>query len=334
MTTPTLSTPLLIKSDINDPKDYNLYELLQDLDEQVIPISYANDGYFGYDEHGNEIFHSTALNKEQVIEIFSKERRSRETYSVRNRRFKSPPEIRESLKEFNKKNSLYSSRLWASVGTSITPLHYDASNNVLSQIKGNKEITFFAPFRFNEMYPYKNSFMRGHVSQVDFRKIDMQTYKNFPSEPDLIIKLEEGESVMIPAYWWHYVESSDESIAVNYWWDCEYEQLLDFFAVDSLVRTTPNDLFQLSRIPTKEELFKMSETAKQKQNHLGSLILLAWLFERYYIEVTDEQSRLSTYELMVFRKQFIDSFKKVGRVTLESRWLQSNMYKINEFIGN
>jgi len=50
-----------------------------------------------------------------------------------------------------------------------------------------------------------------------------------PSDPDQLppeahpiqITVAAGESLYLPAGWWHYVRQSDITIAVNYWYDME-----------------------------------------------------------------------------------------------------------------
>jgi tetratricopeptide (TPR) repeat protein len=54
-----------------------------------------------------------------------------------------PPQLRDQLRSTN---------LWLSAGATTTPLHFDASENVLSQIHGTKVVTLFPPMDAVNLY--------------------------------------------------------------------------------------------------------------------------------------------------------------------------------------
>ena len=197
-------------------ENYNLLNILDRLEEDSIPVCRAANGYFGYDENGNDLFATAVMNKDRAVRLFEKIPDSAIAYSMRNRRVKIDYSLIDQFRYLNQFNSKYSMRMWATVGESQTPLHYDASNNVIICISGTKIITFFSPEKFASLYAYENSFKRGHVSRVNFGNIDRNEFPNFPKSPDLKLVLREGEAMYIPSFWWHYVESSERSLAVNY----------------------------------------------------------------------------------------------------------------------
>jgi len=113
--------------------------------------------------------------------------------------------------------------LWMGPSTHIEPLHYDGLDGTLSQFRGSKKVSLFRPGLSRHLYPGKSgSALLPTFSQPYINKPDFVSYPNLvkalAERQDVI--LAEGETLYIPAGWWHEVEAlGDDYIAsVNRFW--------------------------------------------------------------------------------------------------------------------
>lgn len=50
----------------------------------------------------------------------------------------------------------------------------------------------------------------------------------------MYVKLEAGDILFIPAYWWHHVKSTKErNLAINFWYTCAYMMQLALNGLES-----------------------------------------------------------------------------------------------------
>lgn len=114
------------------------------------------------------------------------------------------------------KNS-FTDKLWI-YSKSITPLHYDVTENLLHQAVGRKRVIFFRP-TIKNLYAYPFFSTTPHFSQVD---LDNPDYEKFPLLKDEIAYeciLEEGDILYIPFGWWHQLWGlSEMNISVAHWY--------------------------------------------------------------------------------------------------------------------
>ena len=116
---------------------------------------------------------------------------------------------------------------WIGYGT-VSPLHRDASHNLLAQVVGAKYVRLYNPDQSEKLYPVADGVHKDVSSQVDldaFSPSDQwkrrEALKKFPlfetaSYIDLILL--KGEVLYIPPGWWHYVEALEYSCSVSSWW--------------------------------------------------------------------------------------------------------------------
>lgn len=100
---------------------------------------------------------------------------------------------------------------WYGAAGTITQLHYDNMDIVLNQVMGSKFITLVPPKERPFLY---NSI--GVYSDVDCGKADMDKYPLYAQTDRQTLLLFPGESLFIPAGWWHYVRATDASISVSF----------------------------------------------------------------------------------------------------------------------
>lgn len=100
-----------------------------------------------------------------------------------------------------------------------TPLHYDMHDNFLVQVSGRKRIDLFSPDQSGNLYPAAGDILQ-HCSRVNVFAPDFGSYPLYEEaeRQKLQIILEAGDTLYIPAKWWHAVESLEPSISVNFWW--------------------------------------------------------------------------------------------------------------------
>lgn len=115
--------------------------------------------------------------------------------------------------------------LWLGGIDNISPLHYDASDNLLAQVSGRKRILLFDPQQTSLLYPFPAHSKIAHLSQINIDQPDLEKFPKFPKTRYLECILEPGEMLFIPSFWWHQVYSLDKlNISVNFWWKTNFRQ--------------------------------------------------------------------------------------------------------------
>ncbi|XP_014276965.1 tRNA wybutosine-synthesizing protein 5 [Halyomorpha halys] len=125
------------------------------------------------------------------------------------------PQIADDLTypEIFNENKFFSSvfRI-ASAGVQIWT-HYDVMDNILIQVSGTKRVVLFDPNDAPYMY------LNGDKSEVmNIDSPDVTLYPNFPRAVQYICELQPGDSLYIPAFWFHNVLCNTFSIGVNVFW--------------------------------------------------------------------------------------------------------------------
>ncbi|KAI0732763.1 Clavaminate synthase-like protein [Irpex lacteus] len=129
--------------------------------------------------------------------------------------------------------------LWIGSSKSITSIHSDPYENIYSVIRGSKTFTVFPPTEGwcmeERIYPHATYLRVGNDSELvlvpseDSASPVRWSSIIDPTDPRAVssdahpitITVQAGESLYLPAGWWHYVRQSEMTIAVNYWYDME-----------------------------------------------------------------------------------------------------------------
>jgi ribosomal protein L16 Arg81 hydroxylase len=101
--------------------------------------------------------------------------------------------------------------LWFGPKGTFTPLHHDAKNILMCQIHGRKRVSLIPALEIHLVY---NSLVS--YSEVDFRAPDMKRFPEFSKASVIEVILNPGDTLFLPVYWWHYVESLDTSITITF----------------------------------------------------------------------------------------------------------------------
>ena len=102
-------------------------------------------------------------------------------------------------------------------GGAFPSMHYDYGHihTFLSQIYGRKRVKVFSPAQSEFVYPDAGE--RHHGSRIpDIDNVDLQKFPLFAQAVPLIADLEPGDTLFIPAGWWHTTRMASVSITVSY----------------------------------------------------------------------------------------------------------------------
>ncbi|XP_013388936.1 tRNA wybutosine-synthesizing protein 5 [Lingula anatina] len=100
--------------------------------------------------------------------------------------------------------------------------HYDVMDNFLIQVTGRKKVILFSPRDANYLY------LQGDKSEVlDVDNPDSEKFPEFVKARRYCCLLEPGDTLFIPAMWFHNVKSLDFAISVNVFWKHLEEHLYD-----------------------------------------------------------------------------------------------------------
>lgn len=102
--------------------------------------------------------------------------------------------------------------LWIGNGN-ITGLHFDAYNNFYFQVKGSKTFYIFDPAHYFYLYPFSSN--GSHI--IDVLNIDKEKFPLTRHIQPIVVRLNPGDFLYLPPFWWHQVESNDAYISINFW---------------------------------------------------------------------------------------------------------------------
>ncbi len=122
---------------------------------------------------------------------------------------------------------------WFGPGNNFTPLHYDAADNFLAQIRGRKQVILCPPREIARLYPFPFSYAANpyspaanHMSQVNVLSPDLTRFPAWADADRVLLELGPGDMLFIPLYWWHAVCGIDQNMSINYWWRTRNANLL------------------------------------------------------------------------------------------------------------
>jgi hypothetical protein len=110
--------------------------------------------------------------------------------------------------------------LWMSSTGLTVGLHFDAAENLNFQLRGEKIFMLYPP-GVQGFYPLPMFSQTAHISGVfrDGPTPDLKQFPRFDTSKGLAVRVQEGDILYLPAYWWHQVESlGSENVNLNFWW--------------------------------------------------------------------------------------------------------------------
>jgi len=126
-------------------------------------------------------------------------------------------------------------RYWISPKGGVTGLHYDTRDNLIIQLTGVKRWILLSP----KFYRYAQYRMKLPPMAVEGKVIAhfgfdnklelLRTYAPTLRTDDprgwdntIVMDLNPGEALHLPAFWGHHVETLEDTLNINQWWDSVY----------------------------------------------------------------------------------------------------------------
>jgi ribosomal protein L16 Arg81 hydroxylase len=101
--------------------------------------------------------------------------------------------------------------LWFGPAGTVTPLHHDSVNVLFNQIDGWKHFILVPSLEIHRVYNNLAVY-----SSVDPLKPDLEQYPLFADVQQLHLDVGPGQTLFIPAGWWHHVEATEQSISISF----------------------------------------------------------------------------------------------------------------------
>ncbi len=185
-------------------------------------VSISAEGKFTYDPSGkatSDSFSEESMTFAEAARQIAEADRGRRLYVMQQSIPLHFPELMREIRVPHWISSVgeTSINLWFGRG-SVTPLHYDATNNFFAQQYGEKHFTIFAPDDTGHLYPHPIDSGMPHLSSVDVDSPDLRAYPRFSQATPIRFTVKAGELLFLPAFWWHQVRSPHISTSVSIWW--------------------------------------------------------------------------------------------------------------------
>ncbi|XP_064405829.1 HSPB1-associated protein 1-like isoform X2 [Halichondria panicea] len=120
--------------------------------------------------------------------------------------------------------------LWVGREGIVTHAHYDCTYNFFFQLQGRKRFTLYPPSDHLYLYPCLHPHY-GH-SQVDILNPDNKKFPLFKSARPVVAEVRPGDMLVVPPFWFHHVETLEESVSVNVWSDApEYDLINQVYSL-------------------------------------------------------------------------------------------------------
>ena len=101
--------------------------------------------------------------------------------------------------------------LWFGPAGTITPLHHDTINVLFNQVDGWKHFILIPSLEVHRVYNNLAVY-----SAVDPLRPDLDQYPLFADVQQIHLDVGPGQTLFIPAGWWHHVEATEASISISF----------------------------------------------------------------------------------------------------------------------
>ena len=115
---------------------------------------------------------------------------------------------------------------WLGPCGTVTPLHFDSYDNVLTQVVGYKRIKLYGADQTRYLYAIDAANgggggidAQGNVSAVDVEAPDLERFPLFAEAKGQEVVLGPGDGLYVPAGCWHHVRSLSRAFSVSFWFD-------------------------------------------------------------------------------------------------------------------
>lgn len=237
--------------------------------DRKVSVTRSEGGTFDYTKEGLPLYTDVSLPFGEAIELIESSKAPGPCYYLRRALLTDLGLDNNNLlpRAFSlTSGSKRTERLWASSRGSVTPLHYDTRNNLLTQMHGSKLVTLFPSSEHERMYPMGFT-GTNLLSHVDPEAVDESRFPIFPRELKIVVEFNPGETLFIPPFWWHHVRSQEFSISVNVFWQLRPGQCLVPNSIEYLRvmyrRNGLSDLFTDEGEPDRLRFAKLAARAHE-----------------------------------------------------------------------
>jgi len=138
--------------------------------------------------------------------------------------------------------------LWMGDSRAVTSMHKDPYENIYCVVRGYKELVLqpptdlpWVPYRDYKPAIYKENKDTGGFEieeinsslvpwiAIDPTSPDLDTYPEYANSTQFRLKLEAGDVLYMPSLWFHYLSQSHGCIAINYWYDMEFDIKYNYY---------------------------------------------------------------------------------------------------------
>lgn len=121
-----------------------------------------------------------------------------------------------SFPNYFPKNNGHEIRLWIGATNQKSTIHNDNYHNLNAQVFGTKTFLLFPPEEYKKLSVVKID-DELWSSPIDPQQPDLDKFPCFNEISGLEAKLQAGDILFIPAFWWHQARTITTSININMW---------------------------------------------------------------------------------------------------------------------
>jgi hypothetical protein len=104
--------------------------------------------------------------------------------------------------------------MWIGPAGTVTSLHHDLTNNMISQIVGRKRVLVLPAAEVGKLYNHLHVFSK--IADLEDPALSLAQFPRLADAKIYQVALMPGEMIFMPLAWWHQVKSVDFSVTITY----------------------------------------------------------------------------------------------------------------------
>ena len=126
-------------------------------------------------------------------------------------------------------------------------MHKDPYENIYCVVRGHKDIILQPPtdlpwIPYKDLTPGVYKYTDGEWGKeiledhdkvgwitIDPNNPDLDQYPDYKNSSVFRVRLEAGDCLYLPSFWFHHLSQSQGCIAVNYWYDMEFDIKYNYY---------------------------------------------------------------------------------------------------------
>jgi HEPN domain-containing protein len=117
--------------------------------------------------------------------------------------------------------------LWLGPAGVTSPLHFDVAHNVFVQILGRKRFLLVDPAAAAQLDPFPPGSRHWNKSRLDLESAEGAARLRAVASQTVVAEVGPGDALLLPALWWHHVETLKASLSLSFWWPPPARRLLE-----------------------------------------------------------------------------------------------------------